>query len=210
MTSEIRGRSLCKRTTRFNVERQNQTILALRRERLRTALGELLLLTDEAERLRALDWEDCEPRMQRLLHLHYGACGTQITERPAQRPSRTFGALSAYFAGELSALREVPVETGGTAFQRAVWAFLRRIEVGKTVSYAEVASGIGQPKAARAVGLANGKNPVGIVVPCHRVIGSSAALIGYAGGIERKRWLLSHEGALLSRPVRSPRRKHEA
>ena len=86
------------------------------------------------------------------------------------------------------------VRTGGTAFQREVWGALREIACGTTVSYAKLAERIGRPNAVRAVGLANGSNPVGVVVPCHRVIGSDGSLTGYGGGIERKRWLLEHEG----------------
>ncbi len=86
--------------------------------------------------------------------------------------------------------------TDGTDFQRAVWRELRRIPSGKTISYAELAKRIGRPKAVRAVGLANRSNPISIVVPCHRVIGSDGSLTGYGGGMERKDWLLRHEGAL--------------
>jgi methylated-DNA-[protein]-cysteine S-methyltransferase len=93
------------------------------------------------------------------------------------------------------------VATGGTPFQRRVWSALREIPVGRTVSYGALAQQLGQPSAARAVGLANGRNPIGIVVPCHRVIGSNAALTGYAGGLARKRWLLEHEGVRLRTEV---------
>ena len=104
--------------------------------------------------------------------------------------------LQRYFAGELAAIDTLPVQTGGTAFQREVWRALREIPCGGTVSYAELAERIGRPTAVRAVGLANGSNPVGIVVPCHRVIGANGSLTGYGGGIERKRWLLEHEGSV--------------
>ena len=87
---------------------------------------------------------------------------------------------------------------GGTPFQQTVWSALREIPVGTTRTYAQLAASIGRPSAPRAVGLANGQNPVSIVIPCHRLIGSSGALTGYAGGLERKRWLLRHEGARLS------------
>jgi O-6-methylguanine DNA methyltransferase len=89
----------------------------------------------------------------------------------------------------------VAVATGGTAFQKSVWAALRQIPVGETLGYGALAARLGKPGAARAVGLANGLNPIGIVVPCHRVIGASGTLTGYAGGVERKAWLLAHEGA---------------
>jgi methylated-DNA-[protein]-cysteine S-methyltransferase len=102
--------------------------------------------------------------------------------------------LSAYFAGELDAF-DLPLELRGTAFQRTVWAALREIPYGETVSYGELAQHIGRPSAARAVGLANGKNPIGIIVPCHRVVGSGGDLTGYGGGLARKQYLLDFERA---------------
>jgi methylated-DNA-[protein]-cysteine S-methyltransferase len=164
-------------------------------ERVPSAIGTMLLLTDEQERLRGLDWEDHEARMRRLLRLHYGLDGVRLLEAGTVSAARR--ALEAYFAGDLSAIDALPVETGGTAFQREVWAALRDIPAGETLSYGRLAERIGRPKAVRAVGLANGANPVGIVVPCHRVIGADASLTGYGGGVERKRWLLTHEGAQL-------------
>ena len=106
--------------------------------------------------------------------------------------------LRGYFAGDLHALDGITVDTGGTPFQRAVWAQLRRIPPGQTASYREIATAIGAPSATRAVGAANGANPVGIIVPCHRVIGANGTLTGYGGGLDRKRWLLEHEGALFT------------
>lgn len=164
-------------------------------ERIPTPTGPMLLLTDEQQRLRALDWEDHEARMHRLLGLHYGAGATGIV--PAPRTSHARRAIEAYFAGELSALATLGVQTGGTAFQRQVWRALRDIPLGQVTSYGRLAATIGRPRAVRAVGLANGANPVALVVPCHRVIGADASLTGYGGGIERKRWLLAHEGARL-------------
>ena len=101
--------------------------------------------------------------------------------------------MNRYFAGDLEAIDNIPVQTAGTAFQRSVWNELRRIPTGAPVSYGKLAQRIARPKAVRAVGLANGANPIGIVVPCHRVIGSDGSLTGYGGGLERKRWLLEHE-----------------
>ena len=106
--------------------------------------------------------------------------------------------LQRYFAGELAALDEVAVELNGTPFQKNVWQALRRIPAGATISYAELARRIGEPTAVRAVGAANGANPVAVIVPCHRVIGANGTLTGYGGGLDRKQWLLSHEGALQS------------
>ena len=100
--------------------------------------------------------------------------------------------LDAYFAGELE-IFDLPLAPRGTEFQRRVWDELRQIPYGQTTSYGALAAKIGRPDACRAVGLANGRNPISIIIPCHRVIGASGALTGYGGGIERKRWLLAHE-----------------
>jgi methylated-DNA-[protein]-cysteine S-methyltransferase len=100
--------------------------------------------------------------------------------------------LAAYFDGELAAF-DLPLDLRGTAFQQRVWAALQEIPYGATVSYGELATTIGQPTAVRAVGLANGRNPISIVVPCHRVVGSTGSLTGYGGGVERKRALLDLE-----------------
>ncbi len=110
-------------------------------------------------------------------------------------PART--QLAAYFAGERTTF-DLPVAVVGSAFRRQVWAALTEIPYGRTASYGEIAAAIGAPGAARAVGLANHHNPVAVVVPCHRVIGSGGALTGYAGGLDRKRWLLAHEAAQTS------------
>lgn len=100
--------------------------------------------------------------------------------------------LGAYFAGELTEF-DLELDLRGTDFQRAVWDRLRRIPYGETRSYGELAQDLGSPGASRAVGLANGKNPVGIIVPCHRVIGSTGSLTGYGGGLDRKQRLLAFE-----------------
>jgi methylated-DNA-[protein]-cysteine S-methyltransferase len=100
--------------------------------------------------------------------------------------------LDAYFAGTLTDF-ELPITMRGTDFQRRVWAGLREIPYGETISYGELARHVGNPKASRAVGLANGRNPVAIIVPCHRVIGADGSLTGYGGGLDRKVWLLEHE-----------------
>lgn len=162
-------------------------------ERPSTPIGELLLLTDEAERVRVLDFGDYDERMRRLLRRHYGAAGYRIEDAPS--PTKARQALGAYFTGDLTAIDGLQVETGGTPFQRQVWAALRAIPVGTTTSYGALAQSIGRPKAVRAVGLANGSNPIGVIVPCHRVIGSDGSLTGYGGGLPRKQWLLEHEGA---------------
>ncbi|HLT76820.1 MAG TPA: methylated-DNA--[protein]-cysteine S-methyltransferase [Ferrovibrio sp.] len=164
-------------------------------DEIETPIGKGLLITDVDGHLRAFDWEGYEARFLRLLRLHYGAA-TPVAPKPA--PVAIRHALEAYFAGDLSLLGSIPCATAGTTFQRAVWAALREIPIGQTMSYAALAAKLGCPKAVRAVGLANGANPIGVVVPCHRVVGSNGSLTGYAGGLERKRWLLAHEGAALA------------
>ena len=160
-------------------------------ESFTTPTGRMLLLTDAEQRVRAVDWEDKEPRMLALLQRYYrSGVRIQTTTRPS--PARV--ALLAYFEGELSAIDDLAVATTGTDFQRMVWAALREIPLGEAISYSMLAQRIGRPSACRAVGLANGANPISIIVPCHRVIGANAALTGYGGGVERKRWLLTHEG----------------
>lgn len=166
--------------------------LSLRSEELRTPIGTLIILTDEQDRVRAVDWTDYRDRLQRLLRLHYGWDGEALPRR--ERSSLGAQALDAYFAGDLAALDTVPAATNGTEFQRSVWKALRRIPAGAPWSYSQLAATIGRPAAVRAVGLANGANPIGIIVPCHRVIGANGSLTGYGGGIERKRWLLDFEG----------------
>ena len=104
--------------------------------------------------------------------------------------------MRAYFKGDIAAIDTLPVETTGTQFQRSIWQALRKIPRGTTITYAELAKRIDKPKAIRAAGLANGQNPISIVVPCHRVIGSNGTLTGYGGGLPRKKWLLEHEGAM--------------
>ncbi|WP_207929212.1 methylated-DNA--[protein]-cysteine S-methyltransferase [Actinomadura sp. 6K520] len=100
--------------------------------------------------------------------------------------------LTAYFAGELTKF-DLPLTLNGTPFQKRVWALLQEIPYGETVTYGELAAELGKPSASRAVGLANGRNPIGVIVPCHRVIGSTGGLTGYGGGLDRKRYLLDFE-----------------
>lgn len=112
-------------------------------------------------------------------------------------PAGAVSALREYFAGSTSVLDGIEVEMNGTPFQKRVWAALRSVRCGTTSSYSEIAKAINTPQAVRAVGAANGANPVAVIVPCHRIIGSNGSLTGYGGGLERKRWLLEHEGVLL-------------
>jgi methylated-DNA-[protein]-cysteine S-methyltransferase len=160
-------------------------------------LGALLVVHDGEGRLRALDFPGYEARMHRLLRLHYGENGYALTSSPV--PRALSSSLDAFFAGDLDAIDAIAVRTGGTDFQRRVWTALRRIPAGTTMSYGQLAATIDRREAVRAVGLANGANPVVIVVPCHRVIGADGSLTGYGGGIDRKRWLLAHERACVGR-----------
>lgn len=166
-------------------------IFELLMNRLNTPIGEMLVVADRDGNLRATDWTDYEGRMRRFLALQYGENGFRL--EPTRNLRGLTDAMSRYFAGQLDVIDSLPVETGGTPFQRKVWRALRNIPWGRTISYAQLAKRIGRPTAIRAVGHANGANPVSIVVPCHRVIGSDGSLSGYGGGIERKRWLLEHE-----------------
>jgi len=169
--------------------------LALLVDRLQTPIGELLIVADSAGRLRTIDWTDHEARMRQLLDRYYGKGGYAL--QSARDPGGLTSAMRDYFKGDIGAIDGLPVDdTVGTPFQRSVWSALRKIKSGKIISYAELARRIGKPKAVRAAGLANGQNPISIVVPCHRVIGSNGTLTGYGGGLPRKKWLLEHEGAL--------------
>jgi O-6-methylguanine DNA methyltransferase len=151
----------------------------------------LLLVTDENGTLRALEFGDLEARLRRRLRDQYG----EYTLDPGEAPRSITRALDAYFDGDLDAINDIQVATAGTRFQRNVWAALREIPGGTTISYGQLASRIGDPGASRAVGAANGANPIPIIVPCHRVIGADGKLTGYGGGLERKKWLLEHEAS---------------
>jgi methylated-DNA-[protein]-cysteine S-methyltransferase len=141
----------------------------------------------------------------RVCLLHFGAEDSRVlgqlsrwyprvaVEKHAD-PAGAVGRLRQYFAGRIATIDEIPVELNGTPFQQRVWNALRAIRAGTTSSYAALARAIGSPSAVRAVGAANGANPVALIVPCHRVIGSNGTLTGYGGGLDRKRWLLQHEG----------------
>jgi methylated-DNA-[protein]-cysteine S-methyltransferase len=153
-------------------------------------IGTLLLVTD-GQSLCALDFADYESRLQQLLTKQY----PQFNLIDQANPQGFSDCLRAYLRGDWHSLDEIPVNPGGTAFQQQVWLALRTIPAGESRSYGQLAAQLGKPGAARAVGLANSLNPVAIVLPCHRVIGASGQLTGYAGGLGRKRWLLEHEAS---------------
>lgn len=163
-------------------------------DRFDSALGEILLVSD-GERLCALDYADYEDRMLMLLRRHYSVFHLRETIDPQGFSSL----LSAYFAGDTTCIDRIPVNTGGTGFQQQVWSALRTIPPGATLTYSELATRLAKPTAYRAVGMTNALNPIAIVVPCHRLVGASGFLTGYAGGLERKRWLLQHEGVQVTK-----------
>jgi methylated-DNA-[protein]-cysteine S-methyltransferase len=161
--------------------------------RLQTPIGVALLVTDADGVLRALDWEEYAPRMKDLLRLQYGA--VVLKDTPSPRDIKA--ALTGYFKGDLDRLKAIRWRVAGTPFQHKVWTALPKIPAGTTMSYGALAAKLGTPNAVRAVGHANGSNPISVVVPCHRLIGANGSLIKYGGGLERKRWLLEHEGVVL-------------
>ena len=159
-------------------------------DRLETPIGTALLVTDSDGVLRALDWEDYEQRMKELLRLQIGA----VALKAARAPQDLRAALSGYFKGDLDRLAAIRWRVAGTPFQQRVWNALPKIPAGTTMSYGALAAKLKTPRAMRAVGHANGANPISVVVPCHRLIGANGSLVKYGGGLERKRWLLQHEG----------------
>jgi methylated-DNA-[protein]-cysteine S-methyltransferase len=158
---------------------------------IKTPIGPLTI-SEGPDGLVGVDFDVSFPELALRLERRIGRCTLATGMFPAA------GAIQAYFQHRnFVALETLKVAPMGTPFQRQVWAALRTIPPGTTISYGELATRLGRPTAMRAVGAANGDNPVSIVVPCHRVIGQDGSLVGYGGGIERKRWLLAHEGAIL-------------
>src|SRR5262245_22115581 len=150
-------------------------------EEVESPIG-VIMVALGSNKLYAVEFSDCSERLRASLAARFGAAPLRSSPRQGDLSMR----IKAYFDGDLQALAPIPVDAGGTQFQQRVWTEVRRIAPGATRSYGEVAALLGCPLAARAVGLANAKNPVCLVIPCHRVIGSGGALTGYAGGIERK------------------------
>jgi len=158
-------------------------------DRVPSKIGEILLVSDRAS-LVALDYAGYEARMQALLTKRYGRF--RLVDRPD--PLGASARVRAYLNGDFAAFDDLPVSTGGTDFQEQCWRALRAIPVGTVTTYGALAAGLGRPQASRAVGYANSLNPVAIILACHRVVGHDRDLTGYAGGLDRKRWLLAHEG----------------
>lgn len=166
-----------------------------------TPVGDLLVVTDDAGAVLLCTFADHAARMADRHGIDAAALATVAPLGPARPVSDSAPlaarALADYVAGDRTALDDLVVAARGTAFQRSVWDELRRIPLGETRSYGDLAHALGNPGAVRAVGQANGANPVWVIVPCHRVVRSGGALGGYGGGIERKAWLLEHEAQLL-------------
>jgi len=156
--------------------------------KMKSQVGEIIIVADRTH-LYGLDFEGNEERLKGLMQRHWSAGLVEAETSPFD------DAVNAYFAGDLHALCAVPTRLNGTPFQITVWQALRAIKTGKTWSYKTLANHIGQAKAVRAVGAANGRNPIALVHPCHRVIGADGSLTGFAGGVHRKKWLLNHERA---------------
>ena len=159
-------------------------------DQIETPIGCIVLVCDE-QSLCALEFADTIEEVRPRLQRRYGQI--ELTQRT--NPHQASDRVRAYFAGDLGAIDAIAVTYGGTAFQQSVWRALRHIPAGRTMSYSQLAEHIGRAQAQRAVGAANGQNPISIVVPCHRLIGASGSLVKYGGGLERKLWLLRHEGA---------------
>lgn len=172
---------------------------ALDTARIPTPIGPVLLFA-LGDTLVGLEFDDRDRRtadLRERLAFHLGSFETRESRDPAGAAKR----LARFFSGELRALDEQKVRVFGTDFERSVWEQLRRIPVGTTISYGELATRVGRPRGPRAVGRANGRNPIVLFVPCHRVIAADGRLGGYGGGLDRKRRLLDHEGALGARLV---------
>jgi O-6-methylguanine DNA methyltransferase len=167
-------------------------VVALHTDTIESEIGPIVIVTRPGA-LCAVDFEECDERMKRLLSRRFEDFALVREDNPLGVSEK----LRAYFGKDYAALDDIVVETGGTEFQRRVWAALRAIPPGSTRTYGELAAQLGGSHRARAVGLANAQNPLSIVVPCHRLVGSDGSLTGYAGGLARKQWLLRHEGAIL-------------
>lgn len=160
-----------------------------RKDVLATPLGELIVVQDEAGTARAIEWAACAPRLSRHLHHHHR------TRRlcAGDGSGALLETLARYFDGAVEAIDTLQLRPAGTPFQQQVWTALRHIPCGTTQSYGALARRLDRPTAARAVGAANGANPISVALPCHRLVGHDGRLTGYAGGLTRKAWLLRHE-----------------
>lgn len=161
-------------------------------DRIETPIGDMTLVARDGVLL-LLQFQDSKDKVAREVRVRFGEAELQ----PASNPFGLSDIIRDYFAGNLHAIDALLTDGGGSDFEKDVWRELRKIPVGATASYGDIAKMLGDINLSRAVGIANARNPVAVVVPCHRVIGSDGTLTGYGGGIARKEWLLRHEGALL-------------
>lgn len=171
--------------------------MILHRTTLETPAGALELYARDG-RVCALGFVEARARRVRALARRFGDVEVRDVAPAATVLAGAPARIRAYLSGDLAALSALALDEGGTPFQRKVWRALRRIPAGRTMSYRQIATRVGAPTAVRAVGTANGANPIAIAIPCHRVIGTDGKLHGYGGGLARKRWLLEHEGAAVS------------
>lgn len=165
--------------------------LRLAIQTIETPIGAMLLAADADGFLRAADFADCEERLTGLLKRRLGKAAFSLEARSVSPAISR--AVQAYFAGDIPAIDRIALTTDGTRFQQSVWQALRDIAPGSPLAYGRLAERLGRPQSARAIGHANGANPVCVIIPCHRLVGADGALTGYSGGTERKRWLLDHE-----------------
>ena len=170
-------------------------------DHIETPIGAMLLMVEDDVMI-GLEFDDQPERYMKDIRRRFPDHQLRETANPCGFSDH----LRAYYGGDLQAIDGLPARGDGTPFQERVWAELRRIKVGTTISYGELATRLGDKNAMRAVGLANGRNPISVVVPCHRVIGSDGTLTGYGGGVPRKNWLLNHEGV----PIRNGRVDRQA
>ena len=163
---------------------------ALAIDRMPSPIGDIVIVTDDTSLL-AVEFDDGDGRIEAHLTRHFPNRPLVPTRDPLGMTSR----MAAYLGGDMAAFNGVKVAPTGTEFQRGVWLALRDIPAGSTESYRDLANRVGRSKGFRAIGMANSRNPIAVVLPCHRVIGADGTLTGYAGGLDRKAWLLKHEGA---------------
>lgn len=158
---------------------------------IETPIGDLVVIADADGNLLMAEFADGRHRIERWLDARRRA--EHAAPMTGKVSIRIEAAFAAYFAGDLSAIDDIPIQLCGTAFQNEMWAALRDVRAGTTCGYGDFAVRLGRPNAARAIGHANGANPLCVVVPCHRLVGANGALVNYGGGLHRKRWLLDHE-----------------
>jgi methylated-DNA-[protein]-cysteine S-methyltransferase len=187
------GRSSFRAARRLGTESQNIPAMLPHLESIPSPIGNLLAVADDVT-LHALFFEGREEQVARWLRTHH----PDAKLREGRDVLGIRDRLDRYFSGDFAAFDGLHLSPTGSAFQQSVWEILRAIPPGTTTTYGTIANQLGSPKLARAVGLANGANPIPIVIPCHRVIGTNGKLTGFGGGMPRKTWLLRHEGVLLT------------